>query len=297
MYATYLAVSLCLRTTDWSLQSYLSEMFLQCARPDASTTAERWLWLLKGVASIGHTLVENKQMEQPEILTKIHKLLGKLPRTKDPKDLDDDRRKKRKILEGIDDLNQDALVPIEDDAGKDDSDSDPDYKPSTDHTTAPTTEVAVDPKAKVENPCLLETSKVWRVTPLGRDAKWNLELARYLRSLHDNVCGATSAALQRLLVYLFSLDVVSKAAGFAASLRENSDLIAAVLAEQDASKLQPETPFQILGHAIKVLLTSEAKDALSEAEVLSTFANTGRLLHHHLEMPGLMNLSVNPTVS
>jgi hypothetical protein len=146
-------------------------------------------------------------MEQPEILTKIHKLLGKLPKTKEPKELDDDRRKKRKLLEEVDNLNDDVLVPIEDGIEKDDADSD--FEPSTDPSTPPTTEPVIDPKAKVEKPCLLEPSKVWPVTPLGRDANWNPELARYMLSLRDNVCGPASAALQRLLIYMFSLDAVA----------------------------------------------------------------------------------------
>jgi len=102
------------------------------------------------------------------------------------------------------------------------------------------------------------------------------------------------AALQRLLVHLFSLDAVTKAASFAGFLREDSDPIAVALAGQGAGKQPEGTPFMVPGHAIKILLTSEAKDVLSEAEVISTFVSTGRLLHQHVELLAAENAGLAP---
>lgn len=84
-------------------------------------------------------------------------------------------------------------------------------------------------------------------------------------------------------------------ASFAVSLRENTDLITTALAGHNASK-QQDTPFKVLGDAIKVLLTTEAKDVLSEAEVLLTFTNTGRLLHHHVKLLASGNQLLAPPV-
>lgn len=91
-----------------------------------------------------------------------------------------------------------------------------------------------------------------------------MDLAIYLRSLGDGVLAAPSAALQAMLVFIFSLDGVANATRFAASLRENSSLIAGALAGDDTKGKQIDASFAKLGQAIKTLLNAEANSVVAE---------------------------------
>ncbi|KAH0164317.1 hypothetical protein KCU67_g5203, partial [Aureobasidium melanogenum] len=113
--------------------------------------------------------------------------------------------------------------------------------------------------------CVLESAIAWPVTPSGK---------------HDQCF----AALQTMLVELFSVDAVRRAAAFASSLRENADLMASAQIRTMPTKQQDASVFKILGDAVKRLIVTEANTVLVEVGSLALFANTGELLAHHIEL-------------
>lgn len=94
------------------------------------------------------------------------------------------------------------------------------------------------------------------------------------------MCGPASAALQRMLVHIFSSGAVLNVATFAATLREKGDLIKTALPGEEMGGKQVDSSFAGLGHAVKLLLACEARDVLAEAESLMMFANTGQFLDY-----------------
>ncbi|KAG9525189.1 hypothetical protein KCV07_g1478, partial [Aureobasidium melanogenum] len=111
-----------------------------------------------------------------------------------------------------------------------------------------------------------------------------ISLASHLRSLGDDPCSVSSAALQTMLSELFSVDAVRRAAAFASSLRENADLVASARIHTMPTKQQDALVFKMLGDAVKRLIITEASEVLVEVGSLALFANTGELLAHHIEL-------------
>ncbi|KAG9567743.1 hypothetical protein KCU71_g3596, partial [Aureobasidium melanogenum] len=111
-----------------------------------------------------------------------------------------------------------------------------------------------------------------------------ISLASHLRSLGDDPCSVSSAALQTMLSELFSVDAVRRAAAFASSLRENADLVASARIHTMPTKQQDASVFKMLGDAVKRLIITEANEVLVEVGSLALFANTGELLAHHIEL-------------
>jgi protoporphyrinogen oxidase len=67
-----------------------------------------------------------------------------------------------------------------------------------------------------------------------------------------------------MLVFIFSPDAVATAAKFAASLREDSSLMASALASDATKGKQIDASFAKLGQAIKTLLNAEANSVVAE---------------------------------
>ncbi|KAI5235818.1 glycoside hydrolase family 72 protein [Aureobasidium subglaciale] len=97
------------------------------------------------------------------------------------------------------------------------------------------------------------------------------------------LCHKTSAALQALLVEVFSIDAVSGVALFVSSLRENANLVASALVVVQQTK-EHDSTFRTLGDAIKHLLATQTRSVFWEAESLLLFSKTGRLLHRHIDL-------------
>jgi hypothetical protein len=272
-------------------------MMTRCAQVDAATTLGRWMWHLEGVLAVGESLVQAEQMEEPVLLSKVYKLIKKVKdkkkdvEEKEKEGFKDTTRKRKRPETRSDDVDDNEINDLLGDESLDE-DFDPKIRPKP--NPAPNTDV--DPAPKVDKPssidarktkaakrCVLELAKVWPVTPTGRDSHWNVDLAIYLRSLGDDVLAAPSAALQTMLVYIFSIDGVANAAKFAASLRESSSLMTSALAGEAAGK-QIDSSFAKFGEAVKTLLSSQANDVVAEGESLMLFAKTGELLQLHIQV-------------
>ncbi|KEQ98500.1 hypothetical protein AUEXF2481DRAFT_702347 [Aureobasidium subglaciale EXF-2481] len=119
--------------------------------------------------------------------------------------------------------------------------------------------------------CALEKAEVWVVTPPDRDVNWHMSLAMMMRALGDDVCTPASEAFQNMLLEMFSLKGVQHAAGLAKSLRENQDaLTTAVLSVQGLAKTTSDSPYQLLGDAIKRLMVTDTRTTMAEVELLLT---------------------------
>lgn len=131
---------------------------------------------------------------------------------------------KKRTLEELELPDDDELS---DEDYEDDGDEDDEQEEEDDDEVESEQDKPEKPKKpKASKKCVLETGTSWAVTPSGKHDLWRQDLALYLRSIGDDPYTASSAALQKILAEMFSVDAVRRAAAFASSLVENADLMA-----------------------------------------------------------------------